>query len=373
MDKMMKTILILALLIALPSTAMASAAGTALGFQVLEIRSQTETNALVSPYSLAALLLMAAEGAKGETLSALLQALGAQEPGPLAAADPTVQSANAAFVTPEITLDKAYADRLNAYGAQVFSLDENAQQAVNAWVDAQTDGRIPALLDKAPDERMRLILINALALDAQWASPFQSYDTFDEPFTGADGEQTVPFLHQENEFPYKDADGVQIVQLPYADSALSMYVLLPEENALPALLARLSAEGLDVLADLEPTQLSLALPKLRLDSAATLNEPLIAQGLALPFSEDADFSGMTGQNDLFIGEVSQKTYLILDEDGTRAAAATQTSMAAKSALIRSQPMTVNRPFALVIADSATGTVYFAGAVSAIPAAVAQNP
>ena len=65
-----------------------------------------------------------------------------------------------------------------------------------------------------------------------------------------------------------------------------------------------------------------------------------------------------------IDEVLQKVRVQVDEDGTRAAAATALIMKTMAMQETEPPveMTVDRPFVFVIADARTGAVCFAGAI-----------
>ena len=91
----------------------------------------------------------------------------------------------------------------------------------------------------------------------------------------------------------------------------------------------------------------------------------------------SDFSGMAEEGGLFISSVRQSAYLEVNEQGTRAAAATVVAMAG-SALETEPPvdMTVNRPYILLVYDAETNSILFAAVVSdpsIEPAAPAATP
>jgi serpin B len=74
---------------------------------------------------------------------------------------------------------------------------------------------------------------------------------------------------------------------------------------------------------------------------------------------------MTEDRPLMIGSVLQKARLILDEEGTHAAAATMMSMEA-CGLPRPEEVVefrMDHPFVFVIADETSGAVCFAGIVA----------
>jgi serpin B len=110
----------------------------------------------------------------------------------------------------------------------------------------------------------------------------------------------------------------------------------------------------------------LSLPRFSYESAFGLNDSLRALGLTDAFDPDlADFSGMDGAQDLFIGSVLHKAFVAVDENGTEAAAATAVIMQITSAIV-GEPIefTVDRPFIFLIRDNQTGTVLFVGRVMA---------
>ena len=112
-----------------------------------------------------------------------------------------------------------------------------------------------------------------------------------------------------------------------------------------------------------------------MSASMDLTDALQSLGLEKPFSAEADFSGMAEEGGLFISSVRQSAYLEVNEQGTRAAAATVVAMAG-SALETEPPvdMTVNRPYILLVYDAETNSILFAAVVSdpsiepAVPAA-----
>jgi serpin B len=84
--------------------------------------------------------------------------------------------------------------------------------------------------------------------------------------------------------------------------------------------------------------------------------------MPVAFSSEADFSGMTGNLDLFIGEILHKAFVSVDEAGTEAAAATAVVMKLTAAPEEPVEVTVDRPFVFLIRDIETGTILFVGRV-----------
>jgi serpin B len=114
---------------------------------------------------------------------------------------------------------------------------------------------------------------------------------------------------------------------------------------------------------LQPQDVSLGLPKFTYDAKFQLGELLKSLGMPLAFSEQADFSGMDGQRDLFIGEVFHNAFVAVDEAGTEAAAATAVEMRVTSAPMSTVQLIIDRPFIFLIQEKTTGTLLFVGRVS----------
>lgn len=374
MKKILSILLCLALLgcaaLAEPVAAeSAPAVGEKLGFELLKALYAEGGNVLLSPASLTLALGMAAEGAEGETLTAILTALGAEDASELGDVVPEeIKSANAAFVAQGLPLKGAYIDRLNeAYGAEWFDLDAEVVEVVNAWVAEHTDGLIEKLLTEAPDPQTGLILINAIAMDAKWEKPFKDYNTIEDDFHAPQGDVSVEMMYQREFFDYVERDGLQIVRLPYAGGALEMWIALPGEGVsigLDGLLDALAEQGMDYLKDgAEEREVDLFLPKFDLTTENSLSDALKVLGVELPFDENADFSGIS-EVPLRIDEILQKVRVQLDEEGTKAAAATAAIVACMALVPEEEPVEVraDRPFAFVIADAETDSVCFAGVV-----------
>ena len=342
------------------------AAGVQLGMDLLSMLHVTGENTILSPQSLALALGMAAEGAKGETLAEMLDVLGVQDVSEISTALPEgVKSANAAFTAPGLKLQADYVQRLDeAYGAEWFEIDADVVENVNAWVREHTDGLIEQMISQAPGADIGMMLINAVAMDADWAAPFAAEATYEDIFHAADRDLMVEMMLQTAYFDYAEKDGMQIVRLPYQQGGLEMWIALPPEGGIFQLLEILANEGLFYLeSDVQQREVILSLPKVDASDDTTLVQALKLLGVETAFGEQADFSGIS-DTPLCIDDIFQKARIQIDEEGTRAAAATMMQMRAMAAMPAQEPveMNVNRPFVFVISDADTGSVYFAGAI-----------
>ncbi len=258
------------------------------------------------------------------------------------------------------------------YGAGLRVLDfirapEESRITINEWVSDQTEERINDLIPKgAIDFLTRLVLTNAIYFNAAWQYPFEESDTRDGTFYLLDGSQiTVPMMRQTEKFGYAEGDGYQVVELPYDGRELAMVILLPRPGQFEAFEGSLDSQQVAaMIQDLEHRRVVLTMPKFEFESEFSLKLTLAAMGMPVAFSDGADFSGMTGNRELFISDVIHKSFVSVDEAGTEAAAATAVIMEA-TALPIGEPVEVNldRPFLFLIRDIDTGAVLFVGRVA----------
>lgn len=371
MKKILACLMIFALLL---SSALAEVAnesnlcapGEKLGMNLLSMLHVSGENTIVSPQSLSLALGMAAEGAQGETLAEILTALDVKDISEIVAALPEgLKSANAVFSAPELVLEQTYIDRLNeGYAAQWFALEGDVVEKVNQWTQENTDGLIEEMLHQSPAADIGLILMNAVAMDAEWTLPFDPELTDEAVFHTAEGDETVQMMHQKEFFDYAEKDGVQIVRLPYQSGKLEMWIALPEAGGMADLLETLAKEGAmnTLKGDVQPCEVELSLPKMDISDENTLSAALQLLGVEQAFGTEADFSGIS-DTPLCVDEILQKVRVQVDEAGTKAAAATAILMRCMSTLAEEAvEMNVNRPFVFVISDAETGSVCFAGAV-----------
>jgi serpin B len=254
------------------------------------------------------------------------------------------------------------------YGAGLRILDfiteaEKSRLTINDWASDQTEGRIKDLIPPgAIDEWTRLVLTNAIYFNAAWKYPFDEKMTADGPFYLLDGGQvTVPMMRQAESFGYTGGEGYQAIELPYDGDELSMVILLPASGNFEAFERELQAQQVnDIISGLQPTRVTLTMPRFKFVSQFSLKDTLARMGMPDAFSpDDADFSGMTGNPELFISDVVHKAFVAVDEAGTEAAAATAVIVATTS---MPGEVTIDRPFIFLIRDIKTGAILFVGRV-----------
>jgi serine protease inhibitor len=257
------------------------------------------------------------------------------------------------------------------YGVQItpvdFTDEKAARQTINSWVEEKTENKIKDLVSEgALDSTTRLVLVNAIYFKGAWANEFDPSLTSQAPFlTAPDVQVQVPMMARKHNFMYTESEGLQVLELPYAGSRLSMLVLLPAEiNGLAKLEDSLALENVDKwIKDLHDTEVDASLPKFELSFPFQFDDALISMGMPNAFTEQADFSGMDGSRELYIGAALHKAFVAVNEQGTEAAAATAVIMQTKALAISPIVFRADHPFVFLIRENGTGNILFIGRVT----------
>jgi serpin B len=286
-----------------------------------------------------------------------------------------LKTANSLWAQDGLTFEQAFLDTLAVnYSAGVRLVDyqtaaEVARQAINKWVSGQTNDKIPELLAEGVlDSLTRLVLVNAVYLDATWANQFDPNSTHDGDFTTLAGETvTAKMMSQSTVLPYSSGEGWQAVLLPYLQEDLDMMLIVPDQGRFAEVESQLADGLIDTAAGTVKwdQEVALTMPKFKFRTQTYLTQTLGALGMKAAFDPDtADFSGMTKQEKLYISDVIHEAYIDVDEEGTEAAAATAVVMRATAAMPTQQvELNIDRPFLFVIRDRPTGMMLFMGRVT----------
>ncbi len=354
-------------------------------------------NLFFSPYSLATALAMTSGGARGQTateMAAVLHvALPPEQLHPaMAGLAESLRSqdgerksdkakgppyrlaiANAVWAQEKYPFLPEFAELCRTkYNALARTLDlagapDASRRTINAWAAEQTGGQIREVLpEEALDANTRMVLASAICFKGTWEEPFKPTATRLQPFRLAGGDGVdVPFMFGARECGYAEDAGVQVLSLPYVGDRFALVAVLPRDpNCLPELEAGLNTERLHAwLGQLEQQVVQVSLPKLDFSSGLVLKDTLAALGMPAAFGPKADFSGLTGDQELRLDDVWHHAAITIDEEGTTATAVTGTKLALKSEEPK-RPLIfrADRPFLFMIRDGRTGTILFLGRV-----------
>ncbi|WP_310467969.1 serpin family protein [Sphingomonas sp.] len=349
-----------------------------------EVAAEESGNLALSPVSLTGALAPVAAGARGETRAAIGRAMGFGAGDVLAPTGAMLRSlaekraggrvdiANALWLAHDLTPNPEFvAAARSELDAEVATLDFRqgaaAARRINAWAKANTEGRVPHVIDP-PFDATRLVITNAVYLLADWADQFDATATRAADFFAPGKTVQAPLMHRIGDYRMVDDGDAQILDLPYADGRMSLSLVLPRKrDGLAALERRLSGDDLARrLAALDSAPLrpvEVRIPKAEFSGSFSLNGPLMAMGMGIAFTDQADLSGIANEP-LAISRVLQSTFLKLDEKGTEAAAVTAVDIMVTGAMSFEGPQfRADHPFLFVLRDRPTGALLFIGRVA----------
>ncbi|XP_066481450.1 serpin B10-like isoform X2 [Tiliqua scincoides] len=275
------------------------------------------------------------------------------------------------FLSEYLQLVKKY------YHAEPQSVDfltaaEVVRGQINSWVEKQTDNKITNLLPNgAVDSRTALVLVNAMYFKGQWKTRFQESDTTEMPFRlSKTKSKPVKMMFLKNKFRtfFIETLKVTILELPYVNDELSMFILLPEDitdetTGLELLEKELTYERLSTWTSpemMDQMEVAVHLPRIRLEESYNLRSTLSSMGMTDAFSQSrANFTGMSKGDNLFLSEMYHKSFVEINEEGTEAAAASGAVVVTRSSQL---PMSVkaDHPFVFFIRHNTTKSVMFIG-------------
>ena len=311
-----------------------------------------DQNFTVSPLSFKAALALAALGAEGKTLDELLAALGYTDLSQVEAwyltvldgvdafddyfsgdrildrGDAAYQVVNAVWSNEDLPGEfrETYtAEAQQKLRAQVRSAAADKLAGdINAWVNEQTNGLIPALISDASDSPA--VLVNALYLKAGWENPFGKIG--EDDFTTPDGGTvTKQFMRVTGKFHYYEDADTQLVVIPL-QGGMSMLYVLGDDTDLSAKLAKAEYTRVEVTVPMFDVETSL-------DHQELCNY-LRSVGCTAMFTDDAEFDPMFSEP-LYVGDIIQKAKVHIDEEGLEAAAATAIVMRGVTATQPEEP------------------------------------
>ena len=134
-------------------------------------------------------LALVQNGAEGETLVQLERALGGLDRDALnkymraycdfLSAGDELKIANSVWTDSSVEAKQAFLQKVvDSYSAQIFSAPLSSKKTVssiNSWVKKNTDGMIPKIIENADREAV-MMLINAVAFEAKWETPYTNDD-----------------------------------------------------------------------------------------------------------------------------------------------------------------------------------------------------
>lgn len=378
--------------------------------QVFKKTYEQGENTLVSPLSIYTALAMLQNGANGKTQQEMLDMLGG---GSNSADDINsymnkyistinngsfLNTANAMYVMQrgDITIGQPFVTEIQKdYFAEVFyePANDDTVDKINDWVKTNTKDMIDSILDKGSlDPTHVALLLNAVSFKADWAEQYEDWQIQKDFFTNYDGSKVeTDFLYGE-EYAYISDDLSEGFIKPYRtgvwddegnykrDESYAFIAILPKKGvSVDEYIAQMNDSTIrELVASKKYMSLRTKLPKFKYDCTFNMNDILKSLGMESAFSrDDADFTPLAVSSldeNVYVNSVIHKTFIDLDESGTRAAAVTAIDMEADSA---PEPPAKNieltRPFIYVIYDMNNDVPAFIGTVCTLNGTPVTEP
>ncbi|CAH2247499.1 neuroserpin [Pelobates cultripes] len=244
---------------------------------------------------------------------------------------------------------------------------------INTWVENHTNNRIHDLFSSEDfTELTRLVLVNAIYFKGNWKSQFRPENTRTFSFTKDDeSEVQVPMMYQKGEFYYgeftdgsNEAGGVyQVLEIPYEGDEISLMLMLSRQEVPLATLEPLVKTSLieEWANSVKKQKVEVFLPRFKVEEVVNLKDTLQRLGIKEIFSDQADLSAISEDQELYVGKAVHKAYLEVNEEGSEAAAATGMIANSRMAVLYPQVI-IDHPFFFLIRYRKTGSILFMGRV-----------
>ena len=379
------------------------AQNNAFAFNLYTLADEPGKNLFYSPHSITSALSMVYGGAQGNTADQMAKALSFDLPaeeqhqaylalqkslnaiGAEGKAELNVANALFGSTSNEKLIEKDYLKLLReSYLSDLYSLDftdfSGTAKFINTWVEEKTKNRIKDLVteDHIRDSNEGLVLVNAIYFKGSWLNEFEPKLTMKDKFFVSSTERTeensrpVEMMTARGEYRYAQMDGLQLLELPYAEEDLAMLFVLPDE--IDAMGKHLTPKNFSAWNEsLAPQEVKVFIPKFKFElTLEGLSDMLKKMGMTDAFNPNlANFNGIipdgTGRG-LFILDVIHKAFVEVNEEGTEAAAATGVVMATKAAPgpDATPIFRADKPFVYLLVHKPSGTVLFMGKMNEPP-------
>lgn len=354
-------------------------------FEKVNQSKKSNENFTISPLSLTNALVMLANGADGNTFKQITNVLGIKDMSAeniskmysalnkyLIYVDPhtTFSNGNSIWINSKYQVKSDFISKnKNLFDAEVHNqplATEKTRNDINFWSEKNTRGFIKEILYNPPASDSKMMLMNVLYFNGTWVYPFQKDATKEEDFTNYDGSKSkVKMMQQTQELKAYIGPKVDIVEFPYGNRVFSMVVFLPHkgekiETCLKDINSKM-VNNIDIYSDI--ITVCVKMPRIDLKCETNFNDCLKALGMKDAFSSNANFTKISSNNDLYVSEINQATFIKVTEEGTKAAAETDEVLRAKEIVETKEfEFNMNRPFAYIIREKVSGTILFMGKV-----------
>ena len=343
---------------------------------IKETNKNKSSNYLISPYSIKTVLSIIKDGADNSSLKELNDVMGNFRRANIISKN-VIGDANLLLINKEYKdeINKNYVNKIEKnYDAEI-KYSNITPNNINKWVDNKTNHMIPTLVDSVNPETI-MAIINAISMKASWDSEFDCKNTHISEFNTIDGSIINTIMMVSNDAQYIEDDTAKGIIKKYKTYKnddhkkvnLEFVAIMPNDGIDNYIENFNNEEFRNLLSTKDKYKnedVSLKLPRFKYNyNFSNLMNVLINMGIKSIFNEKtADLSKMTESNskDLYIGSIKQKSYIEVNEKGTKASAATIATVDENAANV---PIDIefDKPFIYIIKQSNSDDILFFGVV-----------
>lgn len=347
-------------------------------------KKNEKSNYLISPYSIEIALNMLKESTNNKTQEEIAKVV-PQRTIKYFTSDKVLTS-NGTFIKNKYKdiVIPAFTNKMkNNYKAEIIYDDFTSPDPINKWVNEKTKGMIPKLVDRI-DPQFMFGVINALVLDLQYQDKFICVNTNKERFTKIDGLHMDVYMMNktyDDYATYVKGDDYEAISIPYEKDGDNNFELIAiNTDDIDKFINNLTDEKIknimnDGINASESNKIILKLPKFNYEyelQTPKFKEVLMELGIKEVFGTSPDFTNFITKEDQSkygiipeLGEAIHKTYIDLNEEGTKAAAVTAFLVNDKSSMptnVTYYKISFDKPFIYLIREKTSNELLFFGVV-----------
>lgn len=338
------------------------------------VSGKKNENVVFSPLSIVILLAIAAGAVQGKSREEIVRTLGgdvsfdeikelSKELQRVFSKDSCLESSNAVCVNNAIkqTVNPDYEKELREFFDGKLFVSENIVDDVNKWVSEKTNGMIKDAADDSMKD-MLACLMNAIAFESKWETPYEAEAIFEDEFRNADGTTCEVDMMASNEDYYIEDDRFTGFVKAYKDGEYAFMALLPKGHENPGDLQNAinDVDFSSLMNTMEHCEVSVTMPQFSYDFGEDLTQLCKDMGIRTTFTPEADFSPLSSAQ-LMVDAIIHKAHIEVDSQGTKAAAITEElAVAGCCPNFDLKEVYLDRPFVYAIMHAETRLPVFAG-------------
>ena len=325
-------------------------------------------NFVFSPIGIEIILSLISNGAEGETQNEILQLLNYSNIdeanitskkilNELKQNKEIIKIANG-ILTRVRAKEKFIKKGIDDYDAKIEELKN--YENINKWVKNQTNNNIIKIIDSLPDEVL-MVLLNALYFEGFWEKQFDKNDSELKEFYNLGNKNqkintTMMILHG-TLLNYYENDYAEVVKLNYKNAkSFHGIIILPNENLdIDHFIKQFNNEMYEeIIEGLNNEEtINLVLPQFEVEFKDDLSNIIKNSGIRKAFTNEAEFKGLCDKTPIHIGQILQKNYINVNEEGTQASSVTEVEFILecyKKLDPKFKTIIINRPFIFLLRD-----------------------